>query len=327
MQDSEHWQELQALFDLADTAIPEERERVLIQAGAKPEIRRRVLALLQSAEQEPATDPPRPPIGPYTILELIGSGGVGSVYLAEHALDGVVQRVALKVLAPHAAGPGFVERFARERRILASLENPGITRLLDAGLSADGHPFMVMEYVEGVHLDDYCNANRLDLRARLLLFQKVCAVVDYAHSSSVVHLDLKPSNILVTSEGNTKLLDFGTAKLLSSDGTFTATVMATPAYASPEQLRYEPVTTASDVYSLGVILFELLIGRRPSRESKPLTAGERLSSIRSVELSAILAKCLAEAPQERYPAVKALSEDVARFLACRPVRVNDCQCE
>ena len=319
MQDAEHWQELQTLFDLADTAAQEDRERVLTEAGSTPEMRQRVLALLEAAEQAPGAAPPRPPIGPYTILKLIGSGGMGSVYLAADTRSGGGQRVALKVLAPHAAGPGFVDRFARERRILATLENPGITRLLDAGLSTDGDPYMVMEYVEGLHLDDYCTANHLDLRARLHLFQRICGVVDYAHSSSVVHLDLKPSNILVTAEGDVKLLDFGTAKLVSSDGTLTATMMATPAYASPEQLRYEPVTLTSDVYSLGVILFEMLVGRRPARGAKPLTAAERVGSIRSVELSAMLAKCLAEAPGERYPVVKALADDVARFLEGRPI--------
>ena len=177
-------------------------------------------------------------------------------------MGGAPQRSALKVLSPHAAGPSFVERFHREQHILSSLDHPNITRMLDAGLGESGQPYLVMEYVEGEHLDVFCDARKLGIRERLQLFLQVCSAVAYAHRNLIVHLDLKPSNILVSDEGTVKLLDFGTSKLVQADSQLTTTVLATPAYASPEQLRNEPVTTACDVYSLGAILFELLSGRR-----------------------------------------------------------------
>ncbi len=170
------------------------------------------------------------------------------------------------MLAPHAAGKMFFERFQREQRILASLEHPHIVRMLDAGLTENGNPYLVMEYVDGVHLDEYCDREKPDVVGRLRLLLTICEAVDYAHRNLVVHLDLKPSNLLVTSNGAVKLLDFGTSKLLEVDGAYSATLMATPAYASPEQLRNQAVTTACDVYSLGVIAFELLAGSRPSSQ-------------------------------------------------------------
>ncbi len=170
--------------------------------------------------------------------------------------------MALKVLAPHAGGPSFIERFHREQHILASLDHPHITRLLDAGISDTGQPFLAMEYVDGVHLDEYCDTHRLSVAARIDVFIQICDAVSYAHRNLIVHLDLKPSNVLVTEEGAVKLLDFGTSKLIEPETLLTTTVLATPAYASPEQLRNEPVTTACDVYSLGAILFDLLAGRR-----------------------------------------------------------------
>jgi serine/threonine-protein kinase len=313
--DSQHWDELQRLFDLADGVPAEEREGVLASACQDPALRARVMALLQAAELAQSTAAAQGArIGPYPILKLIGSGGVGSVYLAERAMTGSVQRVALKVLAPHAAGQGFVERFRREQRILAALDHPNITRLIDAGFSDSGQAYLVTEYVEGLHLDVYCRERQLSLDERLRVFEQVCSAVDYAHRNLIVHLDLKPSNILVTEGANVKLLDFGTAKLVQPDGSFTATIMATPAYASPEQMRQETLTTAADIYSLGVILYELVLGERLSRE-RPLTLPKAVPT----DLSTMISKCLAELPADRYSSVNALAGDVTRYREGRPI--------
>jgi serine/threonine-protein kinase len=302
-------------------------------------------------------------IGPYSLVRHLGSGGLGSVYLVERLTGGVIpsviQRSALKVLAPHAAGPSFIERFHREQHILASLDHPNITRMLDAGISETGQPYLVMEYVDGIHFDAYCNQQRLGIEARLALFLRVCDAVAYAHRNLVVHLDLKPSNILVTVDrnstesgtgsagGTVKLLDFGTSKLLRTDDQMTTTVLATPAYASPEQLRNEPVTTACDVYSLGAILFELLAGRRPGdsasvammleramREQAPEHLPDavteaaaakrgmnenRLRQMLRGDLDTIVAKCLSPRPKDRYTSVDALADDITRYTEGRPI--------
>jgi serine/threonine-protein kinase len=352
-QDSEHWELLQALFHLAEVTPEGERERVLAERCPDPEIRRRAMtiflaAYMDSLEAAPVGAPALSGrIGPYSVLKHIGSGGIGSVYLVERLVGGALQRSALKVLAPHAAGPSFAERFHREQHILASLDHPNITRMLDAGLSEGGQPYLVMEYVDGVHLDSYCDAKNLGISERLKIFLHVCDAVAYAHRNLVVHLDLKPSNILVTADGTVKLLDFGTSKLIQPDSLLTVTVMATPAYASPEQLRNEPVTTACDVYGLGVILFELLSGRRPggdasvavmieravneeepealpdavtseAAERRGLSEG-RLRSLLSDDLATIVAKCLSSRPVDRYSSVDSLTGDVQRFIDGRTV--------
>lgn len=166
-------------------------------------------------------------IGPYTLIKHVGTGGIGAVYLVERLTGGVLQRSALKVLAPHSAGPSFIERFHREQHILASLDHPNITRMLDAGLSDRGQPYLVMEYVDGVQLDVFCDTHKLGIPERLQLFLRVCDAIAYAHRNLIVHLDLKPSNILVTADGVVKLLDFGTSKLIQPDSLLTTTVMAT----------------------------------------------------------------------------------------------------
>ena len=214
-------------------------------------------------------------VGPYQIVREIGSGGMGRVYLAARADRAYDSQVALKVVKRGMDTDFIVERFRKERQILAGLEHPNIARLFDGGTTADGLPYLVMEYVEGEHLLEYCDARSLSTAERLELFRTVCAAVSYAHSNLVVHRDIKPGNILVTAGGVPKLLDFGVAKLLQSeapsgdtaDGTLTAAArrILTPEYASPEQVRGERITTASDVYSLGVLLYELLSGRRPYR--------------------------------------------------------------
>lgn len=212
-------------------------------------------------------------VGPYKIVSEIGHGGMGAVYLAERADGKFSQRVALKLLKREMNTSALRRRFEQEREILASLEHPNIARLLDAGTTDDKIPFFAMEYVEGRAIDDFCNANALDLNARLDLFRQVCSSVDFAHRNLVVHRDLKPSNILVTEDGTPKLLDFGISKFVlpyAADGAATVTKLGamTPSYASPEQLRNESVTTSSDIYSLGVILYELLSGHRPFAASE-----------------------------------------------------------
>jgi tetratricopeptide (TPR) repeat protein len=347
----ESWRLLQALFALAESAPEQQRAALLEQACDDPVLRRRVLNMVASLSAPVAApdvniDATLRRVGPYTLLKHLGAGGVGTVYLAERIFGGAPQRVALKMLAPHAVGVSFIERFHREQHILASLDHPNITRMLDAGV-ADGQPYLVMEYVEGTHLDEYCDANRLTLRARIELFVQVCAATAYAHRNLIVHLDLKPSNVLVTEHGVVKLLDFGTSKLIQPDHLATTTLLATPAYASPEQLRHEPVTTACDVYSLGAILFYLLAGRRVgtnasvalaiehamnAAEPEPLAnaATEPAAQMRGLttaqlrhalggDLGTITGKCLRPYPVDRYPSVDALIADLERFLDGRPV--------
>jgi tetratricopeptide (TPR) repeat protein len=351
--DADNWEQLQALFDLLEATPEENRERVLAETCPDAGLRQRAMSIFRAAGIDGASAAPAGTptlagkMGPYTLLRLIGSGGIGSVYLVERILGGAPQRSALKVLAPHAAGPSFVERFHREQYILASLNHPNITRMIDAGLSETGQPYLVMEYVDGVHLDAYCNQRNLGISGRLQLFLHVCDAVACAHRNLIVHLDLKPSNILVTSDGTVKLLDFGTSKMIQPDSSLTTTVLATPAYASPEQLRNEPVTTACDVYALGAILFELLAGHRPHgrasvaerieramREQEPesLTAGitaeaaehcglseSRLRQVLTGDLDTIVAKCLSPRPQQRYSSMDALTGDMQRYLEGRPI--------
>ncbi|HEX4022105.1 MAG TPA: serine/threonine-protein kinase [Acidobacteriaceae bacterium] len=351
-EDTENWTLLQTLFDLAQMAPPDNQERVLAEHCADPEIRRRVLVMVQGAGEfdEPVNASPNLPfagrIGPYTLIRLLGAGGIGSVYLAERILGGIPQRVALKVLSPHAAGPSFVERFHREQHILASLDHKNILRLLDAGMSGEGYPYLVMDYVQGLHLDEYCDSRQLTIRERIEPFLQICDAVAYAHRNLIVHLDLKPSNVLVNEEGIVKLLDFGTSKLIQPDSLLTTTVLATPAYASPEQLRNEPVTTSCDIYSLGAILVDLLAGRPPARQSSsvmferamnetepaPLydTVTAKAAEVRGVpenklrqllsgDLATITAKCLRPRPRDRYASVDALSDDLRRYLTGRSV--------
>ena len=284
-------------------------------------------------------------VGPYRIVRAIGQGGMGAVYHAERA-DGQFQMpVALKVVrAPVAADPALERRFLEERRILARLAHPNIARLLDGGVAADGRPYFAMELVEGAPLVAYASQRALRLADRLELFLKVCAAVQYAHENLIIHRDLKPSNVLVTQGGEVKLLDFGVAKLLGgavadpAGATGPATMLLTPSYASPEQLRGEPVSTASDVYSLGVVLHELVTGRRPvdlgpvpphrwvdelARESNrsPVTATDRGEPVPQ-DLDAIIATALRFTPQGRYRTVEALAADIRRLQAGLPVEAR-----
>ncbi|MCB1033800.1 MAG: serine/threonine protein kinase, partial [Acidobacteria bacterium] len=234
-----------------------------------------------SREEPPTTLPegrdrdPQPSarrIGAYLVEQELGRGGMGTVYLGRRDDPEYRHPVALKVVAraggSEAASEEISRRFDDERRILTRLDHPNIARILDGGTTEDGQPYFVMEYIEGLPIDRYCDAQRLTLAQRLELFRKVCAAVHFAHQNLVVHRDLKPGNILVSPGGTVKLLDFGIAKILlptGADTELTATVQRrlTPAYASPEQLEGGAITTASDVYSLGVLLYQLLTGRRP----------------------------------------------------------------
>jgi eukaryotic-like serine/threonine-protein kinase len=209
-------------------------------------------------------------IGPYRLVKELGRGGMGTVYLAARSDDAFQKRVALKVLKRGMDTDAIVRRFRNERQILASLDHPYISGLLDGGTTPDGLPYFAMEFVEGQPIDQYSEARHLDTTARLEMFMKICAAVQYAHQNLIIHRDIKPANVLVTAGGTPKLLDFGIAKLLNPDlggQTYAATAdgspLMTPEYASPEQVRGEVVTTATDVYSLGVLLYELLTGRRP----------------------------------------------------------------
>ena len=255
-------------------------------AGGDEAVAREVLSLLEAHEgageflgSPTATridpDAPRPPlpkrVGPYEVLRELGSGGMGTVYLAELVGPDFRRPVAVKVIRHGFSSALFVRRFQNERRILAGLSHPNIAALLDGGTTEDGLPYFAMEYVAGTPLNEYCDARRFSTAQRLSLFRTICAAVQYAHQNLVVHRDLKPGNILVTPEGVPKLLDFGLAKFLEPgpdagpEETATAFRIFTPAYASPEQVKGETVTTASDVYSLGALLYVLLTGKRPYR--------------------------------------------------------------
>jgi serine/threonine protein kinase len=294
-------------------------------------------------------------IGAYRLVRLLGRGGMGAVYLAERADEAFRQRVAIKLLPWALATAEARHRFQLERQTLARLEHPHIARLLDGGETGDGLPYLVMEYVDGEPIDQFCQRQGLDLVRRLQLFREVCRAVAHAHRNLVVHRDLKPGNILVTAEGAVKLLDFGIAKLLpgaETDGTLPLTVagrlLLTPLFASPEQVRGEPVTTATDVYALGLLLFRLLVGAHPyrfatespvevvrvvcdqppPRPSVAATAGAAglgLPALRRRlrgDLDNIVLKALRKEPERRYASVEALAEDVRRHLEQLPVRAR-----
>jgi len=346
-------------------ALPEAARGAFVDrsCGDDGDLRREIGRLLRAHETPGALDTPpysakspAPPpslaagtcLGPWRVENLIGRGGMGEVYAAVRA-DGVFeQRVALKLLRYEAAGQ--MERFNAERRILARLEHPGIARLLDGGMAQDGRPYTVMEYVEGRSLTEYCAERHSDLHERLDLFAKVCDAVAFAHRNLVIHRDLKPANILVDAEGGVKLLDFGIAKLLDAavlPGDADSTIAPfTPDYAAPEQLSGEPVTTATDVYALGVLLFELLTAERPLRtQGLPSTQALKLLMDRDApapsaiaqgnpdapvaaralegDLDAVSAKCLRKEASHRYETVNALKRDIERHVRNEPVHARE----
>jgi serine/threonine-protein kinase len=305
-------------------------------------------------------------IGPYRILRTLGVGGMGEVFLAERADAQFEQRVAIKFVHGGAVAQGMLSRFKMERQILAQLDHPNIARLLDGGSTPDGSAYLVMEYIDGVAIDVYCDRHRLDVASRLRLFQTVCAAVHYAHQNLIVHRDLKPSNILVTENGVPKLLDFGIAKLLDERAMARHSLavtqadirILTPDHASPEQVRGQPITTSSDVYVLGVLLYKLLSGATPFLipsmrlseieraicEKDPVPISEAVSLGESPEalavadhrgvsaqrlkrtlfgdLDNIVAMAMRKEPERRYSSAQQLSSDVQRYLDGRPVMAH-----
>ena len=280
-------------------------------------------------------------LGDYRVLELLGKGGMGEVYRGERADGQFEHRVAIKLLKRGMDSDEILRRFLRERQILAQLTHPGVARLLDGGLGPDGRPFFVLEEVHGEPITEYVEGAALTLRQRLTLFLAVCDAVESAHQRLIVHRDLKPSNILVTGEGQVKLLDFGIAKVLGDTDepelTRTHLRIMTPAYAAPEQILGQPVTTATDVYSLGVVLYEVLTGVRPhqrnatspsgllaelqrERVEKPSAArGGRFRRQLAGDLDTLVLAALEPDPARRYPTVGAFAQDLRRYLGGRPI--------
>jgi len=371
---TEQWDRVKAVLDAALALPPERREACLAEAErADPAVAaeaRSLLAAYAGADEtgslespfvgtgnplaqeipEAPTLPAGQHIGAYRLLGELGRGGMGVVYLAERS-DGLFQRrVAIKVLRQGVGGEEE-RRFLAERRILARLDHPGIARLIDAGTTSDRQPYLVMELVEGRPITEYCEAERLDVERRLELFRIICEAVQFAHGHLVIHRDLKPSNILVDAEGQVKLLDFGIAKLLEEAGegeaalTRTGLRQLTLAYASPEQLLGRPITVASDVYALGLLLYELLCGYRPlnlERESivglenlicrtDPLPPSrrlraeaeggraERLARVLRGDLDLIVMKALRKEPERRYHSVAQLVDDLGHYRRGEPV--------
>lgn len=362
------WREALAQLDGLLEKPPAQREQWLADLGrTQPQLHSMLVSLLDADERANRSgflDParaskgalaPGSQLGPYRIESRIGAGGMGEVWLASRG-DGLYEaEVAIKTLHPYFGGGALRERFLREAMILGRLQHPGIARLLDAGVAEDGSVYLVLEYVRGTAIDAWCDEHRLGVEARLRLLLEVCAGVAQAHANLVVHRDIKPSNILVA-DGQVKLLDFGVAKLLETDppaGKAELTRMTgrifTPEYAAPEQILGEPITTATDVYALGVLLHVLLTGRRPLGVSdnpveieravlhdEPLRASDavaqdgnaaaarsttpaRLRRDLAGDLDTIISKALRKKPQDRYPTVPALAEDVRRHLAHQPI--------
>ncbi len=369
---TETWREVERHLLSVLTLAPAQRQAYLRRACAgNRDLRRSIESLLALEDEmggfleapagaaEPAGAPELAPgqrIGPYRILREIGRGGMSVVCLATR--DDLRRRVAVKVMKRGMDSAEILRRFLGERQILANLDHPSIARLYDGGTTAGGLHYFAMEYVDGVPIDEYCDRRQLQVGARLDLFRRICAAVSYAHQNFVVHRDIKPSNILVTGDGMPKLLDFGIAKLLdprsteAPEPTVAWMRLMTPNYASPEQIRGEAVTTATDVYSLGVLLYRLLTGRLPHRfetglpqeadrvfaGSRPLkpsvavlrpsgrctpeeTSRERgtqpaqLARALQGDLDRIALMALRVRPQERYRSVEQLAEDLRRSQA------------
>ena len=355
----ERWARLRLHVESA-TALPNSDRLAYLQREiADPELLAEVLNLLgyeQNASEILAIDGLRDQVfeavnerslagtllGNYRLLHEIGRGGMGAVYLAERA-DGVYEhKVAIKVLQESLFTQGLVERFQQERQILARLSHPGVARLLDGGVTLDGRPYLVLEYVDGISIDRFCVEQKLDTTACLLLFLEVAQILQSAHQQLILHLDLKPANILITAQGQPRLLDFGIARVLAESGGATQQAeetmrLLTPRYASPEQLRGEALGVASDVFSLATLLYRLLTGvlPYPVEGVSPLEAARMITSVDPVlpskttalagphnfknDLDAILMQALRKEPQHRYPTVAAFAEDVRRHLEQRPV--------
>ncbi len=334
---AERWKRVKAIFDSALNANPSERTSFLIaECSGDTDLLQEVESLLASHQEaddfieappsalkpllatESKTETvflrPGTRIGAYELVRELGSGGMGSVYLASRADEEFRKNVAIKLIRQGMETDFAVRRFRNERQILARLEHANIARLLDGGSTPEGLPYFVMEYVDGVPLTEYCEREKLPVNERLKLFLEICEGVQYAHERDVVHRDLKPRNILINKHGEPKLLDFGIAKMLGPehDGRLETTLMGlrlmTPAYASPEQLRGDPATCKSDIYALGVVLFELLEGRRPSDSTLS-------TSTLPENLNIIVRKAIRELPDARYESASAMAEQIRQYLA------------
>jgi eukaryotic-like serine/threonine-protein kinase len=337
----ERWQQIEEIFQRTVDSPPQERTAILNAAcGADFDLRAEIESLLASyqtsgmtaavfqdaakilqgrAEQLTAGRK----IGPYRVIREIGSGGMGSVYLAARADEAFQKLVAIKIIRRGLDTEEIIQRFRGERQILASLDHPNIARLVDGGSTEDGPPYFVMDYIEGKPVDEYCDEHRLNITSRLNLFQSVCGAVRYAHQNLVVHRDIKAGNVLVTKDGVPKLLDFGIAKLLSpgsvsGDQTLTMMRPLTPEYASPEQVTGGPITTAADVYSLGVLLYRLLTGHSPYR-SGISSAAEIQRAIREEEPERPSAVIMRDGPDKE---ANITPESVARTREGTPEKLR-----
>src|SRR5690349_5379644 len=310
----EQWLQIREAFHAVVDLPSDQRSGYLDRVCAEPSLRQEVESLLSNhenagdlletpvrLESHPDHDAADPwigkNIGPYQTISKIGEGGMGAVYRAVRVDDHYLKQVAIKLVRTGLGTGHYLRRFKNERQIMASLDHPNIARLLDGGATQEGLPYLVMEYIEGEEIDRFCDSHRLDTLQRLKIFRQVCSAVQYAHQNLVVHRDLKPGNILVMADGTPKLLDFGIAKLLDPELFFqtldpVGTVLRamTPEYASPEQVRGEPITTASDVYSLGVILYRLLTGHPPYQldTRDPLTMARGISEIEPEKPSTVI---------------------------------------
>jgi tetratricopeptide (TPR) repeat protein len=364
----ERWRQIEAIFQAALEREPADRAAFVAEAaGDDAELRRDVASLLAQPVADtfleaPIRDAARAVtteaddarvgqrVGAYRITGLVGHGGMGDVYRGVRDDDQYQKQVAIKLVRSGIATESLLRRFRHERQILASLEHPNIARLLDGGTTDDGVPYLVMEFIEGVPITTYCEQQSLTIPQRLSLFLHAASAVSYAHQNLVVHRDLKPSNVLVTAGGTPKLLDFGIAKLLSADPdsddtpkTMTALHLMTPDYASPEQVRGLPISTATDVYSLGAVLYEMLCGERAHRFtsytpadiervvcnteiSKPSTAARhtgapvsRLHRRLAGDLDTVVLMAMRKEPERRYGSIEQFAEDVRRYLDGRPI--------
>ncbi len=367
--DAERWQRLSPLLDaLLELPSEQRREHLAALRREDPALADELqhLMTLEEDDEDFLTEPvvempnsarPGARIGPYRLDRMIGEGGMGQVWLAMRA-DGLYERkVALKLLRAGLVDPRMRQRFDREREILARFAHPYIARLLDAGIDSGGQPYLALEYVDGEAITTYCQTRQLDLAARIDLFRQVCEAVSHAHANLIVHRDLKPSNILVTPAGHVRLLDFGIAKLLDveplpMEQTRTGVRTFTLHYAAPEQIRGEPVTTMTDVYSLGVVLYELFTGSKPYRlkrqtdaeweeailDGEPLRASQaamrsdadatkpyspkRLARELAGDLDNIVNKALGKRPEQRYVSAEAMSQDLLCYLRGRPIQAR-----
>lgn len=375
---SNNWEKLAELYDQVSVMPEKERSTFLSENCPDEGMRKELLTLLRVDEssekyfEEMASDlispaydelsdlpPETGQAGSYRILKKIGRGGMGSVYLAERSDDVYKREVAVKILRRGMDSEDILARFHRERQILAQFSHPNITHLIDGGLTEDGRPYFVMEYVEGVPITEYCDAHRLSIRDRLGLFTQVCEALQYAHQNLVIHRDLKPGNILVTNEGQVKLLDFGIAKLVDETDepilTRTGFRLLTPEYASPEQIRGKQVNTSSDIYQLGMVLYKLLCGELPFTFSgnsmleaeriilgeEPEKPGRKITSFDEDQLKGIcenrsttkkalvneltgdpetiILKALSKESEMRYSSAEQLNRDILNYLKDLPI--------